>query len=251
MPCPACVWDASRGQITALCQLHSIALDLTVQNRCIPFVLCISRDLSLLCLSRCPEMEHSSDCHPKSLILFKSNGCDLLLEPRRFPTLLYSVKKDILETLNFVRHFQKRKDSFHKFELYFVSVTPAFPTEHTVCVIRSHIFGLPNKCYSGIQEVKCWLPLATASWIYAPLGWCYRNSTTFLALCTRGQGEYLPQGEAIIALLTVTAECNLSLGLHICWLWHLFKFKSKLFSQMTFSSTPIVFKGFWKAFREI
>lgn len=65
-------------------------------------------------------MEHFSDRHPKSLILFKSNGYDLFLEPRQFRTLLYSVKTDILEPLTLVLDFQKRNDSFHKFAIYFV-----------------------------------------------------------------------------------------------------------------------------------
>lgn len=43
------------------------------------FVLCITHDLSLQCLSRCPEMEPFSDRHLKSLILFKSTDYDLFL----------------------------------------------------------------------------------------------------------------------------------------------------------------------------
>lgn len=70
MSCLACFWDASRSQITALCQLHSSCVDLTAKNRW-PFASCLFCASPVICpFSACPgAQEHFSDRHLKSLIL--------------------------------------------------------------------------------------------------------------------------------------------------------------------------------------
>lgn len=132
MPCSACFWDASRGQITALCQIHSSC---PVPHRanpmavCVPFVLCITCDLSIQCLSRC--------CHPKSLILFKSNGLELFFF--RAKGVLYFVvlcqKGHFGSSYFCVRLSEEKWPIWYICNLFCLSVTLAFPLFVSVVAI--------------------------------------------------------------------------------------------------------------------
>lgn len=75
---------------------------------CILFVLCITRDLSFQCLSRCPGAFQWPS--PEEFD-FKSNGSEA-------KAVLYFVRNHILEP--FLCQTFRREITLHKFEIYFV-----------------------------------------------------------------------------------------------------------------------------------
>lgn len=160
--CPVQFWDASRGQITVLCQLHSSCSEPHLHSSCsephhakptavcIPFVLCNTCNLSLQCLSRCPEMQPFSDFHLKRLKLFKLNDFFLVIYTYlQLPTLLctYICVKD-----------------FHGFKMH--------PRREWLMHIMSHLIMMQ----SILSLSKC---SSTSRWC-AGCHWCQPPKSTSL-----------------------------------------------------------------------